>query len=282
MNLIDTHAHFWDTHSLRYPWIEKGAPFDRTFSLEDYVRASARAHSLLTGIIFVEADADSSCSLAEARWAAELAVADPRIRGIVARVPLTEESSRAANLDAVGAIPLVKGIRDNIQGHAAGFALQPAFVRGVREVGRRGLHFELCIEHPQLGETLELARRCTEVPLVLDHCGKPGIRKGEREPWLSQVRQLAALPHVACKISGLLTEADWARWRPEEVLWYARQAADAFGPTRILFGSDWPVCERAGGFDGWLRLIETLTVSWSPADRESFFWRNAERLYRLG
>lgn len=281
MNLIDTHTHFWDTHSLRYPWIEQGSPFDRSFSLQDYARASARAHSLLRGMIFVEADADSSCSLAEARWAAELAVADPRIRGIVARVALTEESAMVANLDAVAAIPLVKGIRDNIQGHAAGFALQPAFIRGVREVGRRGLHFELCIEHPQLGETLELARRCPEVPLVLDHCGKPGIRKGEREPWLSQVRQLAALPHVACKISGLLTEADWERWQPEEVLWYARQAADAFGPTRILFGSDWPVCERAGGFDRWLRVIETLTASWSPTDRESFFWRNAERLYRL-
>lgn len=280
MNILDTHVHFWDTNSLRYPWIEKGCPFDRAFSLEDYSRSSARTHAILTGMIFIEADAESSCSLPEAHWAAGLAVADPRIRGIVARVPLTDETAIAANLDALAVIPLVKGVRDNIQGHAPGFALQHSFTQGVREVGRRGLHFELCVEHHQLGETLELARRCPEVSLVLDHCGKPAIRTGEREPWLSQIGQLAALPNVACKISGLLTEADWER-QPDEVLWYARQAADAFGPTRILFGSDWPVCELAGGFDKWLRALETLTVSWSTTDRESFFCRNAERLYRL-
>lgn len=119
------------------------------------------------------------------------------------------------------------------------------------------------------------------MPLVLDHCGKPGIRDGEREPWLARIRELAALPNVVCKISGLVTEAQWERWQPEDILWYARQAADAFGPTRILFGSDWPICEAAGGFAKWFRVAQELTVSWSSGDRESFFCRNAARVYRL-
>jgi L-fuconolactonase len=232
-------------------------------------------------MIFIEADADPSCSLREARWVQELAVAEPRIRGIVARVALTERPSVAADLDALAAIPLLKGIRDNIQGHAPGFAIQSSFVQGVREVGRRGLHFELCLKHHQLDEALELAKACPEVPLVLDHCAKPDIRGGEREPWLAQIRQLAALPNIVCKISGLVTEADWERWQPEEILWYARQAADAFGPTRVLFGSDWPVCDAAGGFEKWFRVAQTLATSWSASDRESFFCRNAERVYRL-
>jgi predicted TIM-barrel fold metal-dependent hydrolase len=282
MQVIDTHVHFWNTDSFRYPWIERGSLFDRTFSLQDYLRSAAQAQAPIGGMVFVEADAHSSCSLREARWVEELAGADVRIRGIVARVALSGSSSVAADLDAVAAIPLVKGIRDNIQGHPPGFAVRPSFVRGVREVGRRGMHFELCLHHHQLDEVLELAGQCAEVPLVLDHCAKPDIRRGEREPWRAQIRRLAALPNVVCKISGLVTEAQWERWRPEEILWYARQAADAFGPTRILFGSDWPVCEAAGGFEKWFRVAQTLAASWSIGDRESFFCRNAERVYRLG
>ena len=281
MKVIDTHVHFWSVDRLRYPWIERGSLFDRSFLLPDYLRACEQTRAPVEGAIFIEADADSSCSPQEARWAAELAAADPRIRGIVARVPLTESRSVTADLDAVAAIPLLKGIRDNIQGRAPGFALQRAFVQGVREAGKRGMHFELCLKHHQLAETLRLARQCPDVPLVLDHCGKPGIRDGEREPWLARIRELAALPNVVCKISGLVTEAQWERWQPEDILWYARQAADAFGPTRILFGSDWPICEAAGGFAKWFRVAQELTVSWSSGDTESFFCRNAERVYRL-
>lgn len=150
MKVIDTHVHFWSVDRLRYPWIERGSLFDRSFLLPDYLRACEQTRAPVEGAIFIEADADSSCSPQEARWAAELAAADPRIRGIVARVPLTESRSVTADLDAVAAIPLLKGIRDNIQGRAPGFALQRAFVQGVREAGKRGMHFELCLKHHQL------------------------------------------------------------------------------------------------------------------------------------
>lgn len=280
MKLIDTHAHFWDVEALRYPWIEKGSTFDRTFSLQDYQRASAAIP--ITKIIFVECDAHSSCSLREAQWVQGLAAVDGRIQGIVARVTLTGNAGDVlADLEAAAAIPLVKGIRDNIQNHPAGFAIQSSFVHGVKEVASHGLHFELCLKHHQLGETLELVRRCPEAHFVLDHCAKPDIRGGAREPWLSQIRELAGQPNVVCKISGLVTEADWERWQPEEVLWYARQAADAFGPARVLFGSDWPVNEAAGGYAKWFRIAEVLASEWSMSERESFFWRNAERVYRL-
>lgn len=280
MKILDSHVHFWDPGALRYPWIEKGSPFDRIYAPEDYRRAAGNMPD--AAIIFIEADADSSCSLREAQWAHGLASGSLGIRGIVARVPLTENPALLADLDTVASMPLVKGIRDNIQGHAAGFCTQAAFVRGVQEAGRRGLHFEICGKHHQLEEILSLARRCPEVSLVLDHCAKPDIRHAMREPWLSQIRRLAALPNIVCKISGLATEADWARWQPEDLLWYARQAADAFGPERILFGSDWPVCEVAGGFAKWLVVAGALADSWSPGEREGFFFRNAERVYRLG
>ena len=279
MQAIDTHAHFWDVKALRYPWIEPGSIFDRTYSLQDYQRATADIP--ISRMIFVECDARPSCSLREARWVQELAAVDPRIQGIIARVPLTANPNVLAELDAVTALPLLKGIRDNIQNNPPGFATQSAFVQGVKEVAQRGLLFELCLKHWQLGETLELVRQCPEARFVLDHCAKPDIRAGIREPWAAQIRAMAALPNVVCKISGLVTEADWAAWRPEEVLWYARQAAEAFGPDRIMFGGDWPVNEAAGGFAKWYRVATALAASWSAADQESFFCRNAERVYRL-
>jgi L-fuconolactonase len=279
MQVIDTHAHFWDVKALRYPWIEQGSIYDRTYSLQDYQRAAADIP--VSRMIFVECDAHPSCCLREAQWVQELATVDPRIQGIVARVPLTANPDLPADLDAVSALPLLKGVRDNIQNNPPGFATQSAFVQGVKEIARRGLHFELCLKHGQLGETLELVSQCPEARFVLDHCAKPDIRRGNREPWAAQMRAMAALPNVVCKISGLVTEADWEKWRPDEVLWYARHAADAFGPTRIMFGSDWPVNEAAGGYAKWYRLAEALAASWSATDQESFFYRNAVRVYRL-
>jgi L-fuconolactonase len=277
--VIDTHAHFWNVDLLDYPWIEAGSPFARNFLLEDYQRVSAEAP--IGKMVFVECDAHPLCSVAEAEWVAGLAEIDPRIQAIVARVPLYAEDAMA-RLDAVSAMPLVRGVRDNIQGQAPGFALGDTFVEGVREVARRALHFELCLKHHQLAETTELVRRCPEVRFVLDHCAKPDIAAGLREPWHAEMAKLAALPNVVCKISGLVTEADWENWKAEEILWYARAAAGLFGPERILFGSDWPVNEVAGGYMRWFQLAEQLADGWTPEARALFFGGNAERVYRLG
>lgn len=279
MTIVDTHAHFWDIDRLRYPWIEKGSPFDRNFRLEDYQRAAAQAP--VERMVFVECDAHPDDALAETEWVEKLAAIDPRIQAIVARVPLAEAGARA-RLDVVAGKVLVRGVRDNIQGHEPGFALEEAFIEGVRQVFGRGLHFELCLKHHQLEETIELVRRCPEGQFVLDHCAKPDIAGGLREPWQSQIREMASLPNVVCKISGLVTEADWQSWEGEDVLWYARVAAAEFGPERVMFGSDWPVNEVAGGYLRWLDLAEALAADWSQVDREGFFKTNAERVYRIG
>ena len=279
MKVIDTHVHFWDVDSLDYPWIEKGSVFDRSFLPQDYARATAEIP--IERMVFVECDAHARYSLAEAEWVARLAKVDKRIQAIVARVSLMDGAA-FATLDGLATMPLVRGIRDNIQGHLPGFALQAEFVAGVREVHRRGLHFELCLTHEQLAETIELVKRCPEGHFVLDHCAKPDIKSGRRDPWTQQMREMAALPNVVCKISGLVTQADWAHWQADEVLGYAAVAAEAFGPERILFGSDWPVNEVAGGSLRWFRLAESLANRWSAADQARFFCRNAERIYRLG
>lgn len=277
--VIDAHAHFWDIDKIKYPWIEKGSFFDRTFSLADYQRAAGAIP--IEKIVFVECDAHPACGLRELGWVEDLSMVDERIRGIVARLQLTNNPEFISQLDALASRPLVKGIRHNIQGNAPGFALQADFVTGISAAHRRGFHFELCVTHDQLAEVTELVKRCSEVSFVLDHCGKPGIRSASREPWKTQMRELARLPNVICKISGLLTEADWQRWTVDEVLWFAQESADAFGRSRVMFGSDWPVNEAAGGFIRWFDLTKALTEKWSAEEKDEFFFGNANRFYRL-
>jgi len=278
LKVVDTHVHFWDAGRLTYPWIERGSAFDRAFYPGDYRQASVGVP--VERIVFVECDAHDRCAIAEAEWVAELARSEPRIQAMVARVPLLDDGC-LGTLDAMAAMPLVRGVRDNIQGHPQGFALQDKFVHGVREVHRRGLHFELCLKHHQLEEAIELARQCPDGLFVLDHCAKPDIKAGLRHPWYAQLAAMAQLPNVTCKISGLVTEADWDDPRPDQVLWYARAAIEAFGPDRIMFGSDWPINEVAGGYARWFGLARAMTASWSQRERQAFFWRNAERVYRL-
>ncbi|MFC0104641.1 amidohydrolase family protein [Sphingopyxis terrae] len=278
MHVVDTHAHFWDVEHINYPWIEAGSVFDRSFLLADYQARSAGAP--IRQMVFVECDAHPRCSVQEAEWVTALAAEDRRIQAIVARTSLLDDD-RAATLDHLGALPLLRGIRDNIQNNPAGFAVAPRFVEGVQEVHRRGLHFELCLTHHQLRETIELVDRCPDGQFVLDHCAKPDIASVGREPWATEMAEMAERAHVVCKISGLITEADWHRWTPDDILWYARTAAELFGPDRILFGSDWPVSEAAGGFMTWFRLADALVARWSEGDRDKFFRANAQRVYRL-
>ena len=229
-------------------------------------------------VVFVEVDAHPSCSLQEVEWVEGLAKMDPRIQGIVAHAQFTENPSVEADLDALASRPLVKGVRHNIQRNPTGWALQDSFIHGIKAAHRRGFHFELCVTHDQLAETIETVKRCREVSFVLDHCAKPNIKESSTEPWLTHMREMAQLPNVVCKISGLLTEADWERWTLEEVLWYAQMAAQAFGMPRIMFGSDWPVSEAAGGYGKWRDVVEALTREWNAEDQDKFFLRKRRRV----
>lgn len=183
-------------------------------------------------------------------------------------------------LDALSGSPLVKGIRQNVQGHPAGFALQRGFVEGVREAGRRGFTFDLCVTHEQLPEVVELVDRCPDTRFVLDHCAKPAIRERRLAPWCEEIARLAGHQNVYCKLSGLLTEAA-EPWSEEDLLPFATSVVECFGPERLLYGSDWPVLTLAGGYRDWYGFTERLSARWSAAARSGFYCGNATRVYGL-
>lgn len=275
--VVDAHVHFWDPSRLHYPWLAGAPALQRRFGPGEFADASRAAP--VERIVFVECNCASIESADEVGFVESLRQGEPRIAGIVAYADLTDVAPLAPRLDALLArSPVVKGIRHNIQGHPSGFCLQPRFVEGVREVGARGLVFDLCITHDQLPEVIDLVERTPEVRYVLDHGGKPAIRDGRLDAWAGDIGRLASAPNVACKLSGLLTEAA-REWSEGDIEPYARHLVEGFGSGRVLFGSDWPLVTLAGRYGQWLDLVDRLTTG--HPDRAGIFGGNATRIYGL-
>ncbi len=276
--VVDAHVHFWDPNELTYPWLENLPVLRRAFLPAHYCEAVPEVP--VEKLVFVECNCLGQQHLAEVALVERLAEHDARISGIVAYVDLTDEPGRAAALERLSDFPRVKGIRDNIQGQPAGFALQPTFVNGVRALAAAGLTFDLCVTHDQLAETAELIAQCSDTKFVLDHGGKPAIRAGSLEPWRSEISAIAGFDNVFCKVSGLLTEAAQP-WQAADVTPYVEHVVAAFGTERVLYGSDWPVITLAGDVQDWYQLTRAVTQTWSAAERQRFYHDNAVHFYGL-
>jgi len=276
--VIDAHVHFWDPARLHYPWHEGEPALQRPFLPKDFGPLS---NGGVRAVVFVQADCLPNESAREIDWVARLASDEPRILGIVAFVDLLDERDRSAALDRLETNALAVGVRQNIQGHEPGLALQDALVRGVQQVGERGFTFDLCITSGQVAEAEALVARCPDTHFVLDHCGKPAIRDDAFTEWAGAIERLAAHADVHCKLSGLLTEARPDQRTSDGVRRYAEHVMECFGPSRMIYGSDWPVSTLGGGAEIWRAITDELTASWGEDDRRAFYSDNATRFYGL-
>lgn len=283
--VFDAHVHFWDPTRLSYPWLGGVPALARPYLPEDFppfvegATTASAGDASRAGVLFVEANCLPTESGAEVAFVERCAAMEPRIRGIVAFVDLLDEKRRRDVLARLRETPLVRGIRHNIQGRAEGFATQPPFMAGVSDVGRAGFTFDLCCTDDQLPEVTRLVQRCPETRFVLDHCAKPAIAKGSFAPWADDLGALALHQHVSCKLSGLLTEAGPDRARDEDLAPWAEHVLQCFGASRLIYGSDWPVCTLGGGVARWRHFVDGFTASWTPTDRDAFYAGNAQRVY---
>jgi L-fuconolactonase len=278
--VIDSHVHLYDVARLRYGWLASVPKINGTHGLAEF--DAARGPVAVDGIVFAEVAVDPGLHIEEAAFVQELADAEPRLRGMVAHAPVEKGAAVAADLDALSGFGTLRGIRRLIETERdPGICLEPGFVAGVREVGRRGLSFDICIKHFAMAYALELIRRCPDVPFVLDHIGKPAIRHGLREPWWGQMRELAALPNVAVKLSGVITEADHAAWQEADVLPYVRHVIDMFGFDRVMYGSDWSVSELTHAYPTWVEILDRAVAGASGDELHKLYRGTAARVYRL-
>jgi L-fuconolactonase len=280
--IVDAHVHLYDPKRVSYAWMAKVPLLNRLHGPAYYDERTRPVQ--IEGIVFVEVDADESAQRDEVLWVGETAKSEPRLKAIVASLPFEKGSAIEADLAIFAGMPLVRGVRRLIQGHVdePGWCLRPGFVEAVKLLPKYGLTFDICIHHPQMADAIELVRRCPQVSFILDHIGKPGIKDGITEPWRRQMRELASLPNVICKISGAVTEADHRNWTYDQVAPYVAHAIESFGFDRVAFGGDWPVAELAIGYSAWVAMLDRIIAGASAADLQKLYRDNAIRFYRLG
>ena len=275
---VDAHMHFWDTERWRYPWLDPLPSISKTHTPED-IHAEADAQ-VPSQIVFVECGAPP---MEEVVWVEELAGREPRIAGMVAFCRMDAGVETTASIRELTRHPIVRGVRHNFQDEKdIRYCASDAFVDGVRAVGDAGLSFDICCYHPQLAAVVELVSRCPGTKFVLDHFGKPGIAGQILDPWRRHIRELAALPNVACKLSGIITEAHHTNWTIEDLRPYASHVVGTFGPRRLMFGGDWPVAKLAGSYLRWLETARALVSHLPKTDIDAIFSENARAFYRLG
>ncbi len=279
--IVDAHVHLWDPGRFRMPWLAGLPAINRPFGLADY--DAQRADLEVEALVYVEVGVDPVDAQREAEWAAALAQSDPRLQGIVAAAPIEQGDRIRPYLETLVALSSrVKGVRRILQDEPdPRFCLRPDFVCGVQLLAELGLSFDLCIVHRQLPAVIELVRQCPGTSFILDHCAKPDIRRGTRDPWRAHIRELAELPNVVCKLSGLVTEADHQVWTLDDLRPYVAHVLDQFGEDRMLFGGDWPVTLLASSYVRWVETLDILTAHLSWEGRRKLWAENARRVYRL-
>ncbi|HWD92136.1 MAG TPA: amidohydrolase family protein [Verrucomicrobiae bacterium] len=277
--IVDSHVHLWNPGKFRYAWLDALPALNRPLCPADLKAAGDSAP--VQKFIFVECGCDASQCAAEVDWVATLVTEEPRLKGIVAHASLEKGLAARADLESLAGRPLVKGVRRNLQAENDDFWNRPGLLEGLKLLPGFNFTFDLCVRASQLPIVLKLVRQAPEVTFVLDHFGKPAVRNGSFEPWAHDLRTLAEMPNVVCKISGLITEADGSRWTPADLAPYFEHALECFGPSRVLFGSDWPVVTLAATYEVWVETVMKLVDRISETERKQLFQTNAERIYRV-
>ncbi len=273
---IDSHQHFWRYDPVEFDWINDAMARIRRDFLPDDLAPQLTARGI-DGTVAVQA----RMNLDETRWLLELADRHSLIKGVVGWVPLADPSV-GAELDRFRSHPRFKGVRHVVQGQPAGFLDAPGFNAGIREVTTRGLVYDILIFANQLEESTRFADRHPNQAFILDHIAKPVVQGPPPTDWVKHIRELAQREHVACKFSGVVTEIPgFAPWTPDEIRPYFDVVIEAFGPQRLLFGSDWPPCLVSSEYARWHETVESFTAALSPDERAAILGQNAVRLYRL-
>jgi len=273
---IDAHHHLWRYTPLEFGWIDEPMQaLRRDFLPEDLKAAMATAG--IDGSIAVQARQ----TLEETRWLLDLAEATDAIRGVVGWAPIAGEEFPGCMEEFDGREKL-KGLRHVIQGEKdEHYVLREDFNSGIRTLAGSGLVYEILIYERHLADTIYFVDEHPEQVFVLDHVAKPLIAAGRLEPWAARMRELALRQNVWCKVSGMVTEAKWDAWSPETLKPYLDVAVDAFGPERLMAGSDWPVCLVASGYAQWWQVLRDYFAEFSEAERAAVFGGTAINVYGL-
>jgi L-fuconolactonase len=272
---IDAHQHFWKYSAAEYGWIDdQMSIIRRDFLPSDLEREIHNAG--IDGVVSVQARQ----TLEETRWLLSVAAQNDFVKGVVGWVPLTELSIRD-ELDLLRTNPRLRAIRHLVQDEPDGYLLRKDFNAGVSVLQEVGLAHDLLIHERQLPEATRFVDQHPHQVFVLDHLAKPPVKGDRLDPWRQRVKELARRENVYCKISGLVTEADFKAWTEAQLQPYLETVLEAFGPTRLMFGTDWPVCLVACPYGRWFEIVCRFAASLSSDEQASLFGQTAALAYGL-
>lgn len=271
---IDAHQHFWHYNANAHAWMtDEMAALKRDFLPEHLA-------PLLTNLGFGGCIAVQACqNLEETHWLLELADRNDFVRGVVGWVDLRSPDVEA-QLERFAQHPRFVGVRHVVQDETEdNFMLRDDFCRGIARLAQYDLTYDVLIYPRQLPAAIKLVEEFPQQPFVLDHIAKPIIAEGKLVPWKDQLRELGRLPNICCKLSGMVTEARWNRWQPEDFYPYLDVVCEAFGPDRLMIGSDWPVCTLSGGYESAMGIVIDYIGRFSVAVREGILGGNCAHFY---
>jgi L-fucono-1,5-lactonase len=273
---IDAHQHFWRYNADEYGWIDDSMAGLRCDFLPEDLKREMEA-SGFEGAVAVQARQ----TLEETRWLLELAAASTHVLGVVGWVDLRSPNMRSRLAELAGN-PKFLGVRHIVQSESDDrFLLRPEFLHGIAALEEFDLTYDILIYPRHLPVAAEFVKRFPRQRFVLDHVAKPLIKSGSLQPWQSGIRELAQNTNVFCKLSGLVTEADWRNWKPSQIDPYFDLAFEYFGPGRLMIGSDWPVCTLAASYSQVMNLVMEYLEKYPAEVRNAVLGKNAEQFWKL-
>ena len=277
--IIDTHLHLSDPSRISYPWINSAPALNRPFTIDDYREACGDVE--VEAMVFMEVDPNVDDRQEEIDFVCEVAETEPRLKGMVAQAPLEQGAAIRPELENLANNPLIKGVRRLLQDEDVDFCLGTSFIEGVRQLPDFGIPFDICIYHRHLANVVKMVQQCPDVQFILDHIGKPGIKDGLLEPWKSDLKNLAALPNVMCKISGMTTEADMENWTRDDLRPYFDHVIECFGFDRVVYGGDWFVASLATTYPRFVETLDWAVAGCSDDELKKLYRDNAQKFYRI-
>ena len=272
---IDAHQHFWHYSPQTHEWINEEMQVIRRDFLPYDLAPILKANGI-DGCVAVQADQTDF----ESDFLLQLAGEHEIIKGVVGWTDL-KSAALESRLEAYKENPLLKGFRHIVQGEPDGFMTDTGFLKGVSSLKDYDLTYDILVFSHQLPEVCQFMKQLSEMRLVINHLAKPDIKGAEFDSWKKQMTELAAYPHLHIKLSGLVTEADWKGWKLSDFQPYIESILELFGPKRILFGSDWPVCLVAASYEQVLEIVNQYIEKLSVDEQASIMGNNAQRFYKL-
>jgi L-fuconolactonase len=279
--IVDTHQHLWDLQKFKQPWVQKGSHLDRNFVMSDYREATQGLNVVKT--IYMEVDVAVEQQAAEAEYVIDLCkrADNPMVAAVISGRPASD--GFAKYLEPYRNVTYIKGVRQVLHGEGtpAGYCLDKKFIAGVRLLGDLGKSYDLCMRPGELLDGAKLIDACPGTRFILDHCGNGDVQSKDLTQWKKDIAEVAKRNNVVCKVSGIVVNATPSKWTPDDLAPVVKHTLSVFGPERVMFGGDWPVCTKAATYKQWVEALKAIVKDRPAAEQRKLFHDNAVVVYGL-